>query len=73
MIECHMPQREIDGHFNPPFASHMGRACEGLMMATLFLMNAIPQQQLLHCGSEENPDDRPKTLVSYDPRYIHQH
>ncbi len=71
-----MLQREIEWHFNPPYASHMGGAWERLIRSTRFHLKAISQEQLLTDEQlhtfmtevEKILNDRPITPVSDDPR-----
>jgi hypothetical protein len=75
-MESHMLQREIEWHFNPPYASHMGGARERLIRSTRFHLKAIAQEQLLTDEQlhtfmtevEKILNDRPITPVSDDPR-----
>lgn len=42
-----MLQQEIEWHFNPPLASHMGGAFERMIRTTRSILKAIAKEQLL--------------------------
>ena len=75
-ISRHFTQNEIEWHFNPPNASHMGGAWERLIRATKIILKSLIREQLLNdeqlltlmTETEKILNDRPLTPVSCDPR-----
>ena len=75
-ISRHFTQNEIEWHFNPPQASHMGGAWERLIRSTRLILRSIVSEQLLNdeqlltfmAEAEKILNDRPLTPVSSDPR-----
>ena len=75
-ISRHFTQNEIEWHFNPPRASHMGGAWERLIRSTRLILRSIVSEQLLNdeqlltfmAEAEKILNDRPLTPVSSDPR-----
>ena len=75
MIEQHMIQQEIEWHFNPPCASHMGGVWERMIRSTRTVLKALAKEQILTdeqlqtlmTESEKIINDRPITTVSSDP------
>lgn len=75
-IERHMIQREIEWHFNPPSASHMGGIWERMIRSTRTILKALAREQLLTdeqlqtlmAEGERIMNDRPITTVSSDPK-----
>ncbi|CAG2225245.1 unnamed protein product [Mytilus edulis] len=47
-IGRHMLQQEIEWHFNPPLASHMGGLWERLIRSTRTMLKALVKEQLLN-------------------------
>ncbi|VDI68568.1 Hypothetical predicted protein [Mytilus galloprovincialis] len=74
-IGRHMLQQEIEWHFNPPLASHMGGSWERLIRSTRTILKALVKEQLLNdeqlltlmAEVEKILNDRPITPVSDDP------
>ena len=72
----HMLQREIEWHFNPPSASHMGGVWERMIRSTRTILKALASEQLLTdeqlqtlmAEAERIMNDRPITPVSSDPK-----
>jgi transposase InsO family protein len=70
-----MLQREVEWHFNPPCASHMGGMWERLIRSTRQILKALVKEQLLNdeqlltlmAEVERIINDRPITDVSDDP------
>lgn len=70
-----MVQKEIDWHFNPPYASHMGGAWERLIRSTRSILKTLTDEQRLTdeqlltfmTETEKILNDRPITQVSSDP------
>ena len=46
-IGNHMKQNEIQWHFNPPCASHMGGVWERMVRSTRVILKALAREQLL--------------------------
>ncbi|MCG8069350.1 MAG: hypothetical protein JAY84_15975 [Candidatus Thiodiazotropha taylori] len=75
VIEQHMMQQEIEWHFNPPCASHMGGLWERMIRSTRTVLKALAKEQILTdeqlqtlmTESEKIINDRPITPVSGDP------
>ena len=71
-----MKQHEIQWHFNPPCASHMGGAWERMIRSTRIILKALAREQLLTdeqlqtlmAEAERIMNDRPITPVSSDPK-----
>ena len=69
-------QREIEWHFNPPSASHMGGVWERMIRSTRTILKALASEQLLTdeqlqtlmAEAERIINDRPITPVSSDPK-----
>jgi len=69
-------QQEIDWHFNPPYASHMGGVWERLVRSTKRALKSVIREQLLNDEAlltlvaevEKILNDRPITQVSSDQR-----
>lgn len=74
-INRNMLQQEIEWHFNPPLASHMGGAFERMIRTTRSILKAIANEQLLTDEQlltvmtevEKILNDRPITSISDDP------
>ena len=74
-IEQHMTQQEIEWHFNPPCASHMGGAWERMIRSVRTVLKALVKEQILTdeqlqtlmTECEKIINDRPITTVSGDP------
>lgn len=74
-INKFMLQEEIEWHFNPPSASHMGGAWERMIRSTRKILKALVKEQLLTDEQlstlmtevEKILNDRPITTVSNDP------
>jgi len=75
-LRRHFTQSDIEWHFNPPNASHMGGAWERLIRSTRTILKALAGEQLLNdeqlitlmTETEKIMNDRPLTPVSSDPR-----
>lgn len=75
-IGRYLVQRNIDWHFNPPYASNMGGAWERMIRSTRTILKALAKEQLLTderlltliAETERIINDRPITPVSNDPR-----
>lgn len=75
-ISRHLNQREIEWHFNPPYASHMGGVWERLVRSVKTALKSVIKEQLLTDEAlltlstevEKILNDRPITQVSDDPR-----
>ena len=71
-----MIQREIEWHFNPPSASHMGGVLERMVRSTRTILKALAREQLLTneqlqtlmAEGERIMNDRPITPVISDPK-----
>ncbi|XP_053407960.1 uncharacterized protein LOC128559663 [Mercenaria mercenaria] len=69
-------QNDIEWHFNPPNASHMGGAWERLIRSASVILKSLVREQLLNdeqlltfmAETEKILNDRPLTPVSSDPR-----
>ena len=74
-IGRHMVKREIEWHFNPPSASHMGGLWERLLRSTRTILKSLIKEQLLNdeqlltlmTETENILNSRPITHVSRDP------
>lgn len=69
-------QHEIEWHFNPPYAAHMGGVWERLVKSTKRALKSVIGEQLLNDEAlltlvtevEKILNDRPITQVSVDPK-----
>ena len=76
MVEQHMIQQEIEWHFNPPCASHMGGIWERMIRSTRTVLKALAKEQILTdeqlrtlmAEAVKIINDRPITPVSSDPK-----
>lgn len=74
-IEKHMTHHEIEWHFNPPYASHMGGVWERMIRSARTILKALAREQILTdeqlqtlmAEAERIMNDRPITPVSSDP------
>ena len=57
MVEQHMIQQEIEWHFNPPCASHMGGIWERMIRSTRTVLKALAKEQIL-------TDEQLRTLMA---------
>jgi hypothetical protein len=74
-ISRHLSQREIQWHFNPPAASHMGGVWERMIRSIRQILRAVIKEQLVTDETlltvmaevEKVLNDRPLTPLSNDP------
>ena len=76
VLTRNLSQREIEWHFNPPQASHMGGIWERMIRSVKDVMKSIANEQLLNdealltlvAEAEKIVNDRPITQISDDHR-----
>ena len=75
-LEQHMIQREIEWHFNPPSANHIGGVWKRMVRSTRTILKALAREQLLTdeqlqtlmAEVQRIMNDRPITPVSSDTK-----
>ena len=76
-LHSNLIQQDIEWHFNPPNASHMGGVWERMIRSTRRILMMTMKEQVVSdealltymAEAEKIINDRPITMISDDPRY----